>query len=373
MKPFNVFPYDSNIHFMRLRWISLTVAGLLMFVALGAMFTKGFNFALDFTGGVGIELPFHKAPDVDDVRNRLEKAGYSNPSVQTFGTGTDLLVRLQDKQRADQPAGRQGARAEWRLCVAVRGVRLPDLHLVPVRVEVRHRGDHRDLARRGGGGRLVRADRARVRPHGARGRAVGDGLLDQRHDRGVRPRARELPFCARGAGGDPQSFGQPDLVAYGHHLVRGVPHGAGVVHLRWWFVAGHGGVADARHHHRYVVVDLRGVPVADVAGRDEAGPDAEGEGRSCARASAVIPADVGYEEGRAMRGLFLWVVALFRSRVYFAVCATTSPAVICGGFGSNGAMFWCTQSAACLLDASTPARSWKTLVETITPPPASAQ
>ena len=87
MKPFNVFPYDSNIHFMRLRWISLAVAGLLMFVALGAMFTKGFNFALDFTGGVGIELRFHKAPDVDDVRNRLEKAGYSNPSVQTFGTG----------------------------------------------------------------------------------------------------------------------------------------------------------------------------------------------------------------------------------------------------------------------------------------------
>ena len=39
-----------------------------------------------------------------------------------------------------------------------------------------------------------------------------------------------------------------------------------------------------------------------------------------------------------MRGLFLWVVAPFRSCVYFAVCATTSPAVICGGFGSNGAM-----------------------------------
>ena len=58
MKPFNVFPYDSNINFMRMRWVSLTIAALIMFVGLGAMVTKGFNFALDFTGGVGVELRF---------------------------------------------------------------------------------------------------------------------------------------------------------------------------------------------------------------------------------------------------------------------------------------------------------------------------
>jgi preprotein translocase subunit SecF len=100
MKPFNVFPYDSNIHFMRLRWVSLFVAAAIMFVAIGGMFVNKFNFALDFTGGVGIELRFQKAPDVDDIRARLEKAGYANAQVQTFGTGNDLLVRLQDKSHA---------------------------------------------------------------------------------------------------------------------------------------------------------------------------------------------------------------------------------------------------------------------------------
>lgn len=99
MKPFNVFPYDSNIHFMRLRWVSLAIAALIMFVAIGAMGVKGFNFALDFTGGVGIELRFPKAPDVDNIRTRLDRAGYGDAQVQTFGTGTDLLVRLQDKPR----------------------------------------------------------------------------------------------------------------------------------------------------------------------------------------------------------------------------------------------------------------------------------
>ena len=110
MKPFNVFPYDSNVHFMRLRWVSLTIAALIMFVAIGAMAVKQFNFALDFTGGVGIELRFPKAPDVDDIRTRLTRAGYENAQVQTFGTGTDLLVRLQDKPRehvGQAPAGSQ--------------------------------------------------------------------------------------------------------------------------------------------------------------------------------------------------------------------------------------------------------------------------
>lgn len=95
MKPFNVFPYDSNIDFMRLRWISLGVAVLLSVVAIGAIVGKGFNFALDFTGGVGVELRYDNPPDVDAVRNRLGAAGFEGAQVQSFGGGNDLLVRLQ--------------------------------------------------------------------------------------------------------------------------------------------------------------------------------------------------------------------------------------------------------------------------------------
>lgn len=98
IKQFNVFPHDSNFNFMRLRWVSLIVAALIMFVGIGAMIGKGFNFALDFTGGVGVELRYAKAPDVDDVRAGLERAGFEHAVVQTFGSGADLLVRLQAPQ-----------------------------------------------------------------------------------------------------------------------------------------------------------------------------------------------------------------------------------------------------------------------------------
>lgn len=102
MKPFNVFPYDSNINFIRMRWVSLAIALLMALVSIGSIATKGFNFALDFTGGIGIELRYDKPIDVDGVRNRLEAAGYRNPVVQTFGTGRELLIRLQAREEGGQ-------------------------------------------------------------------------------------------------------------------------------------------------------------------------------------------------------------------------------------------------------------------------------
>ena len=102
MKPFNVFPYDSNYNFMRLRWVSLVVAAAIMFIGIGAMFTNGFNFALDFTGGTSVELRFANPVKVDDVRSRLDAAGFHNAQVQTFGSGNDLLVRLQPKEGTGQ-------------------------------------------------------------------------------------------------------------------------------------------------------------------------------------------------------------------------------------------------------------------------------
>jgi preprotein translocase subunit SecF len=59
------------------------------------MGARGFNFALDFTGGVGVELRYEKKPDVDKVREQLGSAGFHGAQVQNFGTGNDLLVRLQ--------------------------------------------------------------------------------------------------------------------------------------------------------------------------------------------------------------------------------------------------------------------------------------
>ena len=98
MKPLNVFPYDSAIPFMRMRWGAVVFAALLIAISIGSMATRGFNFALDFTGGTVTELRFEQPVDVDEVRSRLQAAGYDSAQVQTLGSGNDLLIRLQPKQ-----------------------------------------------------------------------------------------------------------------------------------------------------------------------------------------------------------------------------------------------------------------------------------
>lgn len=102
-----LFPSNSNYNFMRVRLVSLAIALVIMAVAFGAMGVKGFNYALDFTGGTVAELRFAKPIDAEQVRQRLQKAGFENPIVQTFGTGNDIVIRM--KPRAgDGDAARGG-------------------------------------------------------------------------------------------------------------------------------------------------------------------------------------------------------------------------------------------------------------------------
>jgi len=102
-----LFPHDSKFDFMRLRFISLGVAFLIMVVAIGAMGVNGFNYALDFTGGTSAEIKFDKPISAEKVRERLQAAGYENPVVQTFGGANDIQVRL--KARAGDQAANSGA------------------------------------------------------------------------------------------------------------------------------------------------------------------------------------------------------------------------------------------------------------------------
>ena len=103
--PLRLIPHTTNFNFMRVRWVSIAIAAALALAAIGAIAVKGFNFALDFTGGTVVELRVQSPPDVDGVRGRLEAGGYGSAQVQTFGTGSDLLVRLQPREDAGTAAG----------------------------------------------------------------------------------------------------------------------------------------------------------------------------------------------------------------------------------------------------------------------------
>ncbi|MFC0269776.1 protein translocase subunit SecF [Kushneria aurantia] len=95
----------TQIDFMGKRRIAYAVSIILAVVALGALTFKGLNLGLDFTGGTQVEVRYQNAPQLDQVRERLEEGDFGNFSVQTFGANTDILVRLQ--QSFDEGVGTQ--------------------------------------------------------------------------------------------------------------------------------------------------------------------------------------------------------------------------------------------------------------------------
>ena len=90
-----IFNHDSKIDFLRLRTISLTISAILLLISFGALFTRGLNYALDFTGGVLVEATYHQQPDIDGVRATLESAGYHSPQVVQYVGTNDVAIRLQ--------------------------------------------------------------------------------------------------------------------------------------------------------------------------------------------------------------------------------------------------------------------------------------
>jgi preprotein translocase subunit SecF len=71
------------------------VISLITFI-LAVMFlaTKGLNFGVDFTGGTVMEINYSQTADIHKIRESLGKLGFSDASVQNFGTSRDVLIRL---------------------------------------------------------------------------------------------------------------------------------------------------------------------------------------------------------------------------------------------------------------------------------------
>ena len=100
-----LFPSNSNFNFMRLRMLSLGIAALVMFVAIGGMVFKNFNYALDFTGGYETELRFERPVDVETLRGKLESAGYEGAQVRVIGSANEVVIRMQPREEGGRING----------------------------------------------------------------------------------------------------------------------------------------------------------------------------------------------------------------------------------------------------------------------------
>jgi preprotein translocase subunit SecF len=89
--------------FMAVRKICYVISALIIVGSIAAEAIHGLNLAVDFTGGVVIEAAYTGTADLDGTRNALKSAGYSEVTVQNFGSSKDVLVRLPPLGEKESP------------------------------------------------------------------------------------------------------------------------------------------------------------------------------------------------------------------------------------------------------------------------------
>ena len=108
IKPIHLIPSNTDIKFLNLRYYSLGLSSLIVFISLMSTFLIGLNFGIDFRGGVLFELRANDGlADISQLRSKLGNLSLGEVSIQEFGNESDVLVRVQkqegdDKYQADR-------------------------------------------------------------------------------------------------------------------------------------------------------------------------------------------------------------------------------------------------------------------------------
>lgn len=83
---------------------AVILSAALILLSVGSLVTRSLNFGIDFTGGVLLEVGYEQPADLQNVRARLDDAGFGDAQVQNFGAASDVLIRLLPREVADEGA-----------------------------------------------------------------------------------------------------------------------------------------------------------------------------------------------------------------------------------------------------------------------------
>ena len=79
--------------FMEKRKLFVSVSILLIILSLFSIFTKSFNWGIDFKGGIEIQVKFEKKIDIANIRLLISKK-FKSANITTFGNDNEFLIRL---------------------------------------------------------------------------------------------------------------------------------------------------------------------------------------------------------------------------------------------------------------------------------------
>ena len=87
------FSSNKIYDFMGKSKIFASISLILIILSLFSIFTKGFNWGIDFKGGIEVQVRFQKPVDIADVRKLVSKE-FKGANITTFGSKNEILIRL---------------------------------------------------------------------------------------------------------------------------------------------------------------------------------------------------------------------------------------------------------------------------------------
>src|SRR5574337_218202 len=88
------FKIHRDIPFMRYALVFNVVSAAVFLLAVFFLVTRGLSLSVEFTGGTVMQVSYPQAADLARVRAAVDKLGYSDVQVQSFGNSRDVIIRL---------------------------------------------------------------------------------------------------------------------------------------------------------------------------------------------------------------------------------------------------------------------------------------
>ena len=88
------FRIKKDLPFMRHALVFNVISLLTFLFAVFFLVSRGLHLSVEFTGGTLIEVNYAQAANLEQIREGLSKAGYTDITVQNFGSSRDVMIRL---------------------------------------------------------------------------------------------------------------------------------------------------------------------------------------------------------------------------------------------------------------------------------------
>ena len=96
-----VFKYDKPIELMRQSKRFGILSAIIVLSSLVLIFTKGFNYGLDFAGGTLVQVHYDQKAPIEKIRKAIAKdKNYENASVTYFGSEDEVIIRTKNSSKA---------------------------------------------------------------------------------------------------------------------------------------------------------------------------------------------------------------------------------------------------------------------------------